>query len=47
MDGRKIVYYVQENGLKTYKDVTTGLETDGKVEIIDGLTEGEYVIVSY
>ncbi len=47
MGDTRIVYYVQENGLKNWKPVTTGLEADGKVEIIDGLTEGEYVIVSY
>ncbi|MDD6175105.1 MAG: HlyD family efflux transporter periplasmic adaptor subunit [Firmicutes bacterium] len=40
----KLVYYVDENGIKNSKIVTTGLEADGKVEILDGLEEGELVI---
>ena len=44
-NGQSIVYYQDENGLKTYKQVETGLTADGMVEIISGLTEGESVIV--
>lgn len=39
-----IVYYVDENGLKSSKVVETGLYADGLVEIVSGLEEGEMVI---
>ena len=44
-NGQSVVYYQDENGLKTYKQVETGLTVNGMVEIISGLTEGESVIV--
>ncbi len=40
----RMVYYVDENGIKNSKTITTGIEADGKTEIIDGLKEGELVI---
>lgn len=44
-DGRPIVYYQREDGMKAYKYVETGLEVGKQVEIISGLEEGEHVIV--
>lgn len=45
IDGKTVVFYENENGLKAYKEVTIGYEADGKVEILDGLEEGELVIL--
>lgn len=44
MDSANIVYYVDENGLKSSKIVETGLMAGGLVEIVSGLEEGEMVI---
>jgi len=44
-NGQKIVYYQNEEGMKAYKPVETGLEANKMVEIISGLEEGESVIV--
>ncbi len=38
------VYYEDENGLKSVRYVTTGLEGSKLVEIVDGLEEGDMVI---
>ena len=43
-DDMSIVYYQDEQGMKAYKPVVTGLVANGKIEIISGLTEGESVI---
>ena len=45
IDGKTVVFYEDENGLKAYKEVTIGYEADGKVEILDGLEEGDLVIL--
>lgn len=42
--GQSMVYYVDEEGLKAYKPVETGLVADGMVEILSGLEEGESII---
>ena len=47
LNGQTVVYYVQENGVKAYKPVTTGMEANAMVEIIEGVTEGELVVVPY
>ena len=47
INGQTVVYYVQENGVKASKPVTTGLEANSMVEIIEGVTEGELVVVPY
>ena len=39
-----VVYYQDEHGMKNYKIVEVGMEADGMVEIIAGLTEGECII---
>lgn len=44
-DGQTIVYYPDEEGMKRYKAVETGLEANGMVEILSGLEEGEMVII--
>ena len=43
-NGQSIVYYQNEEGLKAYKPVETGLVANKMVEIISGLAEGESVI---
>ena len=40
-----VVYYEDENGLKSAKEVTIGLQADNKIEITGGLEFGEAVIV--
>ncbi len=42
--GRKLVFVV-EDGLAKWRYVTTGLENERYVEILDGAKEGEQVIV--
>lgn len=44
-NGQTIVYYQTEDGMKAYKPVTTGLKAQSRVEILEGLAEGEAVIV--
>lgn len=41
--GNKIVY-VYEDGIRTERTVTTGIDQGSMIEIVDGLTEGEFVI---
>lgn len=43
--GQTVVYYEDENGLKSYKPVETGLEAGSNIEIISGLEEGDRVII--
>jgi len=45
-NGESFVYVMDENGLRTMQPVTTGLETSEYIEIVDGLKEGDLVIVS-
>lgn len=40
-----IVYYEDENGLKSAKEVTVGLKAENKIEITSGLEFGDAVIV--
>lgn len=44
-DGRQCVFVV-EGDIAYLREVTTGAESDGQVEIKDGLTEGEQVVVA-
>ena len=44
-DGKPIVYYLREDGMKAYKYVETGRTIDARTEIISGLEAGESVIV--
>lgn len=44
-NGRPIVYYLREDGMKAYKYVETGETIDARTEIISGVEEGESVIV--
>jgi len=44
-NGKRIVYILNEDGIKTMREVETGFEAGGKVEIISGLELGEQVIV--
>ena len=42
--GQSVIYYVNEDGMRAYKPVETGLVADGMVEILSGLEEGEFII---
>ena len=44
-NGNTFVYLLDENGLRTMRDVTVGLKAGNFVEIIAGLNEGDRVIV--
>ena len=44
-NGETVVYYLNEAGIKDMKPVKTGLEADGKIEILSGLEAGESVIL--
>ena len=44
-EDQEFVYVLNEEGLKTMQEVTTGIEINGFVEILGGLKEGDSVIV--
>ena len=46
MDGRQYVYVQGEDGLRRMQQVTTGREVGSFVEILDGLAEGDAVILN-
>ena len=43
-DGKSLVYYLNENGVRFSKEVEIGLVADGMVEIVSGLEEGELIV---
>lgn len=43
---QKIVYYLDENGMKAYKPIEVGLEADKMLEVVSGLEENEAVIMN-
>lgn len=45
-NGESVVYILNEDGVKTMKTITTGLETRDGVEVVDGLAEGDYVVLN-
>lgn len=45
VDGRAYVYYIGEDGIRQMKYISVGMEADAQIEIIDGLAEGEEVIL--
>ena len=44
-DGAAYVYYLDSEGLRQAREVTVGLEANGMIEILSGLTEGEAVLL--
>ena len=44
-DGKKLVYMLDENGLRVMQNVEIGLKTDEYIEIISGLEEGDSIII--
>jgi HlyD family secretion protein len=44
--GQEIVYVVNDDNTVEQRPVTTGLEEDGRVEILTGLTVGEQVVIA-
>jgi len=45
-NGTPAVYYLDEGGNKQIKNVETGYEADGFVEIVSGVSEGDTIIIS-
>jgi multidrug efflux pump subunit AcrA (membrane-fusion protein) len=45
IDDKTMVYYEDENGIKSAKEVVCGLQADGYTEITSGLSEGDCVII--
>ena len=45
MGNEHFVYYQDENGLRSMKTVVTGFEADGYIQILEGLEQGEAVIL--
>lgn len=45
LDGKSVVFYLNKDGIRDYKEVTTGFTTDDYIEIEDGVTVGEAVIL--
>jgi len=44
-NGKNIIYYLNEDGIRTMKFIESGFSAGGITEIISGLSEGELVIV--
>lgn len=44
--GKHVVYYEDENGMKSIKEVTVGEKINNFIEITGGLTEGEQVVAN-
>lgn len=44
-DGQTVVFYKNNDGVYDYKKITTGFSADGYIEVIDGLSEGESLII--
>lgn len=40
-----IVYYEDEDGIRNIKHIETGLEANGKIEVVSGLKEGDTIIL--
>ena len=45
INGKSVVYYPDEYGMRTYKEIEVGLDNGSYVEVISGLEEGDTVIV--
>ena len=45
MGDKQVVYYLDEEGIRRYCEVQTGLAANKIVEILSGLEEGDSVIV--
>ena len=46
-NGQEIVYFVNENGFKSSVTVTTGMRTESLIEVVNGVQEGDRVVVPY
>ena len=46
INGTTVVYYLDEKGIRTYKEVETGITVGSYTEIIKGLDEGDMVITN-
>ena len=45
LSGKSVVYYLDEEGIRRYREIETGLVAEDQVEILSGLSEGDCVIV--
>ncbi len=44
-NGANFVYIMSEDGIRTVKYIETGFSAGGRIEVLDGLEEGEQVII--
>ncbi len=45
LDQQPVIFYLNEDGIRDYKEVSTGFSADGYIEIMNGVNEGDHVIV--
>lgn len=45
INDREVVYFEDEKGIRNVKYIETGLEANGKIEVKDGLSEGDKIIL--
>lgn len=45
INDKEVVYYEDEDGIRNVKYIETGLEANGKIEVKDGLNEGDKIIL--
>ena len=45
INDKEIVYYEDEDGIRNIKHIETGLEANGKIEVVSGLKEGDTIIL--
>lgn len=45
INDKEVVYYEDEKGIRNVKYIETGLEAGGKIEVKDGLNEGDKIIL--
>ena len=44
MGDKQVVYYLDEEGVRRFREVTTGLAANGQIEVLSGVSEGDEVI---
>ncbi len=45
INDEEIVYYEDEDGIRNIKHIKTGMEANGKIEVVSGLSEGDVIIL--
>lgn len=44
MGEKQVVYYLDDEGVRRFREVTTGLAANGQIEVLSGVSEGDEVI---